>query len=61
MAEAEIKDPAVESSELKGFPFKAWSRSEYSHAYFIYCQEFLSGTDFYLPGPFAFILSPNLF
>ena len=28
--DAEIKDPSVENPELKGSPFKAWSRSVYS-------------------------------
>ena len=28
---------------LKGSPFRAWSRSEYSQACFIYCQGFLPG------------------
>ena len=27
-ADAEIKIPSVENPELKGSPFKAWSRSE---------------------------------
>ena len=29
-ADAEIKDPSVENPELKGSPFKAWSRSRIS-------------------------------
>ena len=37
-ADAEIKDPSVEIPELQGFYFKIWSRSEYSHARFTYCQ-----------------------
>ena len=40
-ADAEIKDPSVENPEPKGSPFKAFSRSECSPAYFAYCQEFL--------------------
>ena len=28
-ADAEIKVPSVENTELKGSPFKAWSRSVY--------------------------------
>ena len=40
-ADAEIRDPSFENPELKGSPFKAWSRSEYSHAFFTYCQGFL--------------------
>ena len=31
-ANAEIKDISVENPELKGSPFKVWSRSEYSQA-----------------------------
>ena len=46
--DAEIKDPSVESQELKGSPFKAWSGSEYSHACFTYCHEFLPWTNFFL-------------
>ena len=30
-ADAEIKVPSVENTELKRSPFKAWSRSVYSH------------------------------
>ena len=41
-ADAEIKVPSVENTELKGSPFKAWSRSVYSHAYsYAYCEGFL--------------------
>ena len=50
--DAEIKVPSVENLELKGSPFKALSRSEYSHACFTYCQGFLPWTIFYSPGPF---------
>ena len=31
-ADAEIKDPSLENVELKGSPFTALNRSEYSHA-----------------------------
>ena len=55
--DAEIKDPSVENPELKGSPFKAWSRSEYSHACFTHCQGFLPWTNFYPPGPFTCIFS----
>ena len=40
-ADAEIKVPSGENLELKGFPFKVWSRSVYSHTCYAYCQEFL--------------------
>ena len=30
-----------QNPELKGSPFKAWNRSEYSHVCFTYCQGFL--------------------
>ena len=40
-ADAEIKVPSDENTELKGSPFKAWSRSVYCHACYAYCQEFL--------------------
>ena len=41
-ADAEIKVPSGENTELKRSPFKAWSKSVYSHAYYAYCQGFLS-------------------
>ena len=41
-ADAEIKVPSSENTELKRSPFKAWSRSVYSHACYAYCQGFLS-------------------
>ena len=40
-ADAEIKVPSGEKTELKCSPFKAWSRSVYSHACYAYCQGFL--------------------
>ena len=40
-ADAEIKVPSDENRELKGSPFKAWSRSVYSHTCYAYCQGFL--------------------
>ena len=40
-ADAEIKVPSVENTELKGSPFKAWSRSAYSHTCYAYCWGFL--------------------
>ena len=41
-ADAEIKVPSGENTELKRSPFKAWSRSVYSHTCYTYCQGFLS-------------------
>ena len=40
-ANAEIKVLSGENTELKRSPYKAWSRSVYSHACYDYCQEFL--------------------
>ena len=40
-ADAEIKVPSDEITELKRSPFKAWSRSVYSHTCYAYCQGFL--------------------
>ena len=40
-ANAEVKGPSGESAELKRSPFKAWSRSAYSHICNVYCQKFL--------------------
>ena len=42
-ADAEIKVPSGENTELKCSPFKAWRRSVYSHTCYAYCQGFLSG------------------
>ena len=39
--DAEIKVPSGENTELKLSPFKAWSKSVYSHACYAYCQGFL--------------------
>ena len=41
-ADAEIKVPSGENTELKRSPFKAWSRSVYSATCYAYCQGFLS-------------------
>ena len=41
-ADAEIKVPSDEDTELKRSPFKPWSRSVYSHTCYTYCQGFLS-------------------
>ncbi len=40
-ADAEIKVPSGENTELKRSPFHAWSRSVYSHTCYAYCQGFL--------------------
>ena len=40
-ADAEIKVPSGENTELKRSPFKAWSRLVYSHTCYAYCQGFL--------------------
>ena len=37
-ADAEIKVPSDENTELKCSPFKAWSRSVYCHLCYAYCQ-----------------------
>ena len=41
-ADAEIKVPSGENTELKRSPFQAWSKSIYSHACYAYCHGFLS-------------------
>ena len=56
MADAEIKVFCCGPRADKCSPFKAWSRSEYSHAYLAYCQECSPCSDFYFPCPFTFIL-----
>ena len=40
-ADAEIKFPSGENTEHTRSPFKAWSRSVYSHTCYAYCQGFL--------------------
>ena len=40
-ADAEIKVPSGENTELKRSPFKAWSRSVFSQTCYAYCQGFL--------------------
>ena len=39
-ADAEMKVPSDENTELKGSPFKAWSKSLYCHACYACCQGF---------------------
>ena len=41
-ADAEIKVPSGENTELKRSPFQAWSMSVYSNTCYAYCQGFLS-------------------
>ena len=57
-ADAEIKVPSGENTEFKRSPFKAWSRSVYSHTCYAYCQEFLAY--FYPSSPFTCIFFQNL-
>ena len=57
-ADAEIKVPSGENTELKRCPFKAWSRSVYSHTCYAYCRDFFLAY-FYPTGSFACIF-PNL-
>ena len=40
-ADAEVKVPSGENTELDRSPFKAWSRSVYSHTCYACCHEFL--------------------
>ena len=40
-ADADINVPSVENTELKGSPFKAWSRSVNCHVGYFYSQGFL--------------------
>ena len=42
-ADAEIKVPFGENTELKRSPFKVWSRSVFSHTCYAYCQGVLPG------------------
>ena len=50
----EIKVPSDENTEFKGSPFKAWSRSVYSHTCYAYNKDFLFA-NFYPSGPFTCI------
>ena len=40
-ADAEIKAPSVENTELEGSPFKAWGRLVYSHTWYANYKGFL--------------------
>ena len=58
--DAEIKSLICwEPRAEKCSPFKACSGSEYSHACFAHCQEFLPYPNFYLPDPFTFFPNPT--
>ena len=59
-ADAEIKVPSGDNTELKRSPFKAWSRSVYSHTCYAYCQGFFFLAYFCTSGPFTCIFSKNL-
>jgi len=53
-ADAEIKVPLLRTRNCESFPFKAGSRSEYSHACFTCCLRFLACPNFYLVGSFTY-------
>ena len=57
-AGSETAVPFVENTDLKGSPFKAWSRSVYSHTWSAYCQ-FFSLAYFYPSGPLTCIFPKN--
>ena len=57
-ADAELKVPSVENTELKDSPFKAWGRSVLSHTYMAARDFFLA--NFYPSGPFTCIFFQNL-
>ena len=57
-ADAEIKVSPGGNTELKRSPFKAWSRSVYSHKCYAYCQGFFPY--FYPSGPFTCIFPKPL-
>ena len=57
-ADAEIKVPSGENTELKRSPFQAWSRSVYSNTCYAYCQGFLPCL-FLSSGPFTGFFSPK--
>ena len=64
IADPEIKGPSFENIELSKTSFKAWNRSEYSHACFAKnSAKNLFFCNFCPPGPFSFIflnISPLL-
>ena len=55
-SDSEIKVPFRLRTQCNKYsPFKAWCRSEYSHACFAHYQECLLCLNFYFLGPFIFI------
>ena len=58
-ADAEIKVPSGENTELTRSPFKAWSRSVYSHTCYVTARDFLLA-NFYPSGQFTCIFFQNL-
>ena len=59
-ADAEIKVPSGENTELKRSPFKAWSRSVYSHTCYAYRQGFLLIHTISVHSPAFFFQKPLL-
>ena len=55
-ADIEIRVPSGENTELKGSPFKAWSRSVYSHHATLTARDFFLAY-FYPSVPFTYIFS----
>ena len=55
-ADAKIKVPSGENTELERSPFKAWSRSVYSHTCYAYARDFFLAY-FYTSSPFTCIFS----
>ena len=49
-----IKVPLLRTQSCESFPFKARSRSEYSHVCFTCCLEFLACPNFYLTVSFTY-------
>ena len=41
MSGSRVRVTSGENTQLKRSPFKAWSRSVYSHTFYAYCQRFL--------------------
>ena len=58
VADAEIKVPSDENTELKGSPFKAWSRSVYDMHATLTARDFFLA-DFYPCSPFTLILTES--
>ena len=58
-ADAEVVVPSVETPEAdKCSPFKAWSRSEYSHACLVSARHLFLVLNLFVPGPPTFMF-PN--